>query len=341
MAQWLVNLGAEVTGFANEVPTNPSHFEVLGLPKLINDVRGEISDSEALNRAFIASAPDIVFHFAAQPIVSRSIQNPVENYMTNVMGTVQVMEALRKSKGTKAAVIITSDKCYENVEWEFGYREIDKLGGKDPYSASKACAEIIFHSYFKTYFKDVGTIKLASARAGNVIGGGDWALDRIIPDNVRAWGAGKIPVIRSPKSTRPWQHVLEPLSGYLWLGAGLLKGVDGLNGESFNFGPAASTNATVEDLLKEMTRYWPNKTWKVEESQLARKEAGLLKLCCDKALARLGWNSTMTFEETVSFTAEWYKAFYETSSAAASELTNAQIKKYETLARSRGIVWAS
>ncbi|MCX6124391.1 MAG: CDP-glucose 4,6-dehydratase [Proteobacteria bacterium] len=345
LSRWLIDLGAEVTGYAFDPPTAPSHFEVLGLGKHMQDIRGDIGDAERLQSAFQKSKPDVVFHLAAQPIVSLSISNPVENYATNVMGTVQVLEAIRKTESVRAAVMITSDKCYENVEWEFGYRENDHLGGKDPYSASKACAEIVFHSYFRTYFQGNSGIKLATGRAGNVIGGGDWAKDRIIPDNARAWGSGEVPVIRSPHATRPWQHVLEPLSGYIWLAAQLLNSPDinspdKLNGESFNFGPGADTNATVEDLLKAVVKHWQGKTWRVEASKLTGKEAGLLKLNCDKALARLGWRPTLKFDETVQFTADWYKSFYESSPKSACDLTAQQIRRFEAAGVERGANWA-
>lgn len=339
LSQWLLELGAHVAGLSIDIPTEPSHFNALGLDKRLEDHRADINDLAAVQNIFKKVQPEIVFHLAAQPIVSKSIQDPVANFMTNLGGTVHVLEAVRKTDSVRSAVFITSDKCYENREWEFGYRETDQLGGKDPYSASKACAEIAFHSYFRTYFADQAHLRVATARAGNVIGGGDWAKDRIVPDNVKAWGAGTVPVIRSPKATRPWQHVLEPLSGYLLLAAQLQNRTTGINGESFNFGPPANVNATVEDLLREMAKHWPGCAWRVEGSQLERKEAGLLKLNCDKALARLSWQPTMHFQETIEFTAEWYKRFYKESPKAAASLTSQQIKKYAALATERGSAW--
>lgn len=339
LSQWLLELGANVSGLSIDIPTVPSHFETLALNKRLEDHRADINDLSAVQNIFKKVQPEIVFHLAAQPIVSKSIYDPVANFMTNLGGTVHVLEAVRNTASIRSAVFITSDKCYENKEWEFGYRETDHLGGKDPYSASKACAEIAFHSYFRTYFIEQSRLRVATARAGNVIGGGDWAKDRIVPDNVKAWGEGTVPVIRSPKATRPWQHVLEPISGYLWLAAQLENHTGGINGESFNFGPPANVNATVEDLLKEITKYWPGCAWRVEGSQLERKEAGLLKLNCDKALAKLSWQPTMHFQETVEFTAEWYKAFYKNGATTAASLTSTQIKRYEMLALERGLAW--
>ncbi|MCX6119848.1 MAG: CDP-glucose 4,6-dehydratase, partial [Proteobacteria bacterium] len=268
------------------------------------------------------------------------IEDPWLNYTTNAIGTLNVLEEIRRNPSVVSCVIITSDKCYENVEWEHGYRENDALGGKDPYSASKACAEIIFKSHFRTYFKAIQSLRIATGRAGNVIGGGDWAKDRIVPDCAKAWGAKRTPTIRSPFATRPWQHVLEPISGYLSLATRLYQDAPNLNGESFNFGPPADVNATVETLLKEVQKIWPNSGWEVEASKLSGKEAGLLKLSCDKALARLTWKPVLNFEETVRFTGSWYRAFYESKNSSISELTKSQISEYCQLAKVRKLPWA-
>lgn len=339
LSQWLLELGADVTGLSISIPSEPSHFDVLGLSARLKDYRVDINNESAVLDVFKTAQPEIVFHLAAQPIVSTSIANPVENFTTNVLGTVHVLEAIRKTKSVQSAVVVTSDKCYENVEWEFGYRESDRLGGKDPYSASKACSELVFHSYFRTYFKDMPHLQIATARAGNVIGGGDWAKDRIVPDNAKAWGANKEPVIRSPHSTRPWQHVLEPLSGYIWLAAKLFSKAPNLNGESFNFGPQSDVLINVEQLLTAMVKHWPKKTWRVEKSVLAQKEAGLLKLCCDKALSRLEWRPTLEFSETVEFTASWYRNYYESSSGSVAKMTTDQISRYVALATTRHQAW--
>jgi CDP-glucose 4,6-dehydratase len=340
LSQWLILQGANVTGYSLYLPSNPCHFSTLNLAQRMNSIEGDILDYRHLKQVFDLAMPEIVFHLAAQPIVSTAINDPVTNYQTNVLGTLQVLEAIRQTPSVKAAIIITSDKCYENVEWEFGYRENDRLGGKDPYSASKACAEIVFSSHFRTYLSDAKSLRIASARAGNVIGGGDWAKDRIIPDSVIAWGQGQKPVIRSPRSTRPWQHVLEPLSGYLNLASMLLNKNEGLNGEAFNFGPPAEVNATVEHLLIELQSNWSTPGWSVEPSRLAKKEAGLLKLNCDKALSRLSWRPVLAFEETAKFTAAWYRDFYENRLTDTTALTTNQINEYCKLARTRGLVWA-
>lgn len=340
LAEWLTILGAKVTGYSLYLPSEPCHFATLDLERRMDSVMGDILDASKLKKVFASVKPDIVLHLAAQPIVSTSIKDPVTNYMTNVIGTLNVLEAIRETDSIRSSVIITSDKCYENVEWEYGYREEDRLGGKDPYSASKACAEIVFRSHFRTYLSEMKSLRIATARAGNVIGGGDWAKDRIVPDSVAAWGRNQKPIIRSPYSTRPWQHVLEPLGGYLSLAANLLQQKDGLNGEAFNFGPPAEVNATVEALLKELQKTWKSPGWTIETSQLAKKEAGLLKLSCDKALARLSWRPVLNFGETAEFTASWYRDYYANSKANVSELTNRQINTYCELAKKRGLMWA-
>lgn len=341
LSQWLIELGAKVAGFSIGIPSNPSHYEVLKLPELLKNYTGDIRDLGAFQRALDEFKPEIVFHLAAQAIVRLSFDDPKLTFDTNLGGTVNVMEALRKTPSIKTAVIITSDKCYENVEWEFGYRETDRLGGKDPYSASKACAEIAFSAYARSYFLTSGSTRVASARAGNVIGGGDWAKDRIIPDCVRAWANGQNPVIRNPRSTRPWQHVLEPLSGYLWLGARLIQTPENLIGESFNFGPPADVNQPVAELIEEMGKTWAASSWKhdLQTAGTQKHEAGLLKLSCDKALHRLQWQPTLVFPETVRMTAEWYKEFYETKKESSAR-TLTQIREYQALALKRGRLWA-
>ena len=263
LTAWLLQMGAEVAGFSDAVPTAPSHFDVIGLGGRIRDYRGDVRDRKALVEAMREFKPEIVFHLAAQALVRASYDNPADTIEVNAMGTLNVLEAVRVTPSVEAVVSITSDKAYRNDEWVWGYRETDHLGGYDPYSASKGCAEIIAHSYFKSFFGDpVNAPYCATTRAGNVIGGGDWAADRIVPDCARAWSEGREVEIRSPHATRPWQHVLEPLSGYLWLGAKLFaahrdavksgKG-DGchegfrLDGEAFNFGPSSDASHTVAD----------------------------------------------------------------------------------------------
>jgi len=361
LCAWLVEMGAEVTGYAIEPPSNPAHFDELGLKKRMKDVRADIRDVGRVAREMAKARPEIVFHLAAQPIVRASYDDPVTTYGTNVMGTVHVLEALRRQKGVKAAVITTSDKCYENVEQEEGYREEDRLGGKDPYSASKAGAEVAFSSYARSFFAEGGPA-VASARAGNVIGGGDWAKDRIVPDCIRAWHRKQAPLVRNPASTRPWQHVLEPVSGYLALGAALaaakgLKGgkVEGLrgkspqqinfsptqllSGQSFNFGPRAEINETVGSLIGELRRHWPGAREPKIEKTAAKPEAGLLRLDCAKAKERLGWSATLDFAETAAFTADWYRRFLE-GREKAWKLTSGQISDYVRQARARRLAWA-
>ncbi|MDR2668626.1 MAG: CDP-glucose 4,6-dehydratase [Desulfovibrio sp.] len=317
---WLLELGAEVTGWSLDVPSTPSGFLSLGLDKRITHLQGDIRDRKALSRALASCRPDAVFHLAAQALVRRSYEDPIATFESNAAGTMNMLEAVRNTPSVKALVLITSDKCYRNDEWVYGYRETDHLGGDDPYSASKACAEIIAHSFFRSFFRPPANGPCAAtARAGNVIGGGDWATDRIVPDCARAFARGAAATLRNPGATRPWQHVLEPLSGYLHLGARLLRekteGPDvrlgSLHGESFNFGPPADVDASVGKLAEALRQFWPAFSYIAEpQTHEEKKESTLLKLCCDKALARLGWKATLSFAETVRFTAEWYREFY-------------------------------
>ena len=338
---WLNSLGANVSGFSNEVPTIPSHFELAKMGQNIKDMRGDVVNYGAFKECLDQTQPEILFHFAARAIVSDCIKNPQDAFLVNTIGTVNVLEAIRHNKSLKAVVIITSDKCYENVEWEYGYRENDRLGGKDPYSASKACAELVFSTYFRTYLHNHTNLKIATARAGNVIGGGDWAENRIVPDCVRSWSKNEAVSIRNPNSTRPWQHVLEPLSGYLALAQHLLQDQPKLNGEAFNFGPKAEVNKTVHELIHEMKKYWDNVSYKIiADHSLAQKEASLLKLSCDKALTHLQWGATLHFDETVQMTTDWYKNWHGQSSPVG-EFTKKQIGQYQELAKKRGLAWAN
>lgn len=339
LAAWLSMLGAEVAGFSKDIPTSPSHFELAHLDQNILDVRGDITNYGELSSFLKDFKPEIVFHLGANAIVSDCLENPQDAFFTNTIGTVNVLEAIRHLSSVKATVIVTSDKCYENVEWDYGYRENDRLGGKDPYSASKACAELAFSSYFRSYLQHLPNFKIATARAGNVIGGGDWAKSRIIPDCIRSWTKNNSVEIRNPKATRPWQHVLEPLSGYLLLAEALLDKECTFNGDSFNFGPKAEVNKEVSALIDEMKKHWKNVDYKVEHDHvLHKKEASLLKLCCDKAQASIGWTPTLNFEETVEMTASWYKNWYE-NPQTVKDFTINQIKHFEELAQKRGMVW--
>lgn len=340
LTQWLLSLGAVVKGYSLYIPSKPSLFEVLKLEDRIDHLVGDIRELETLEIAFSDFQPDIVFHLAAQPIVRRSYDEPILTFQTNLLGTINVLETIRNTPSVKVGVFITSDKCYENIEWEYGYRENDRLGGKDPYSASKACAEIAFSAYHRSFYTNPKCTKIATARAGNVIGGGDWADYRIIPDSIRAWSENKKVIIRSPNATRPWQHVLEPLSGYLWLAYNLFEAPENKNGEAFNFGPGSDVVKTVAELLNTMGERWENSKWSVvRDNNDQIKEAGLLKLNCDKVLTRLRWESSLSFKETIDMTIDWYKNYYQ-GKTEMIELTLDQIIKYQQLAIHRGRVWA-
>lgn len=343
LTAWLLSLGAEVAGFALPPPSEPSNFAVLGLEQRIRHTVGDVRDLKAVQKAVTDFQPEIIFHLAAQALVRKSYDEPLVTFDTNIRGTMHLLEAIRQTPSVKAVVCITSDKCYRNDEWVWGYRETDHLGGEDPYSASKACAEIVAHSYFKSFFANGPDA--ATVRAGNVIGGGDWAEDRIVPDCARAWAKGEAVTIRSPWATRPWQHVLEPLSGYLWLGARLfaqnaLAGLP-LNQEAFNFGPAADVNNTVAEVVDALAGHWPGFSSVMDRSAAAgRKECTLLKLSCDKALAHLNWKAALTFPETIAYTAGWYKAYYGGSTDMFA-LTMGQIKDYAAAAAARGNTWTA
>lgn len=317
---WLERLGAEVAGYSlSTPPSTPSHFELLKKAGSFKNARfqdGDIRDLTALTAFVKEVKPDIVFHLAAQPIVRRSYDQPIETYDTNVMGTLKVFEACRQAKSVRAIVNVTSDKCYENREWLWGYRENEPMGGYDPYSSSKGAAEILTSSYRRSYFhpsqfEKTHSTLLASVRAGNVIGGGDWAADRLIPDIARATSEGRITEIRQRQSVRPWQHVLEPLSGYLTLGVKLLDGnVEFADG--WNFGPETDGGRQVQEVTDRFTKSW-NKA-KFETLASAEKqvhEAFLLQLDSSKARRLLGWMPRLSFDDTVKWTANWYRAYYE------------------------------
>lgn len=341
LAMWLQRLGAEVSGVSLSVPTEPSHFVAAALGERLIDHRLDIRDSGALEKLIVQSKPDIVFHLAAQALVRPAYDDPVGTMMTNSMGTAHLLSALRKLDQPVTAVMITSDKAYDNVEWVWGYRETDRLGGKDPYSASKGMAELAIRSFLESYFSNAaGNVRVGIARAGNVIGGGDWAVDRIVPDCMRAWSRREVVDIRSPLATRPWQHVLEPLSGYLVLGSSLV-GDSRLHGQAYNFGPPAEQNQSVCDLIDEMSKHWENVRWR-DISRVGQHvhEAGLLKLNCDKALFDLKWQPTLKFEDTVRMTVEWYKAYYQEQATSMADVTAAQIDEYVAFAQQRGVAWA-
>jgi len=335
LSLWLWRLGAEVTGFASEPPSRPNAFEAMNLARVVQDIRGDIRDIHQLGQAFELAKPDVVFHLAAQALVRDSYDDPKKTFDTNLGGTVNVLECLRPPSTAKAAVMITSDKCYSNREWVWGYRENDPLGGEDPYSASKACAEMACAAYAASFLGG-GACRIARARAGNVIGGGDWAKDRIVPDCVRAWTAGAALGLRNPSATRPWQHVLEPLSGYLWLGARLLQD-GGLHGEAFNFGPSAMVHTPVGELAGALLRRWNAPDWRRDAKDELRPESSYLHLCCDKAGHVLNWRALLGFEDTVRLTADWYDAHAGGRDMLTASLD--QLCGYEALAGSAGLAW--
>lgn len=342
LAIWLLKLGARVIGVSQDIPTTPSHFEVAELGADIEDHRLDVRDASALANLVEGSQPDFVFHLAAQALVRPAYEDPLGTMAINAMGSANLLSALRAVRKPVTAVMITSDKAYDNVEWVWGYRETDRLGGKDPYSASKGMAELAIKTFVESYFnKSDCDVRIGIARAGNVIGGGDWAVDRIVPDCMRAWSNSEIVDIRSPMSTRPWQHVLEPLSGYLTLGAFLSENRM-IHGEAYNFGPPAEQNHAVCDLIDEMSKFWTNVRWNdVSQEKNHPHEAGLLKLNCDKALFDLKWKPSLKFEETVRMTVEWYKAYYEKQSESMRSLSLAQIEEFTAIARQRNIPWST
>jgi CDP-glucose 4,6-dehydratase len=336
---WLKSLGAKVYGLSNGIPTNPSNYIVSDVESIIDMYYADIIDYSEVLKVIKTTKPDFIFHLAAQPLVIESYNDPKTTMNVNILGTVNILEALRQTDIKCTCILITSDKCYDNVEWIWGYKETDILGGKDPYSASKGAAELMIKSYSESYFKNPkSNVKVSSARAGNVIGGGDWAKYRIIPDAVQAWSTNKELILRSPNATRPWQHVLEPLSGYLRLGELLYSNKD-LCGESFNFGPKPETNFSVEHLMIEMSKYWSEVKWKVEVLDNNVKEAGLLKLNCDKALHSLDWVPNLNFNDTVTLVANWYKTYFNNPKSNMKEFTLEQIKFYEKVAYNQNLSW--
>lgn len=331
LSLWLSELGAEVSGIALPPETRPNHWDLLALAT--NEHRLDIRDSESVKRAFLAIKPDIVFHLAAQPLVRRSYREPLETWSTNVVGTANVLEACRHTPSVRAIVTITTDKCYENREWSWGYRENDRLGGHDPYSASKAGSELVAASYRSAFFNSENPPLLATARAGNVIGGGDWSEDRLIPDLVRAMVQARSLEIRSPLATRPWQHVLESLSGYLLLGQRLLQ-AGAAYAEAWNFGPDPEGNRSVSEVLGKLNAHWSSLRWHVtEEPQL--HEATLLYLDSAKARSILHWKPIWNFEEALEKTANWYRAWLEYGKVSTRE----QLSNYITTATQANIEW--
>jgi len=331
---WLKSLGARVTGYALDPPTSPNLYEAAEIDSEIeSDIRGDIRDLPRLRDAIKEAKPDIIFHLAAQPLVQRSYEDPVETYSTNVMGTVNLMEAARELRKLQALVVVSSDKCYENNEWPWGYREIDPMGGYDPYSSSKGCVELTVSAYRQSFFHGEQPPHLTSARAGNVIGGGDWATNRLLPDIVRAFSEGKPVHVRNPHAVRPWQHVLDALSGYLTLAQKLVEEGEQF-AEGWNFGPAADSGHSVSWVVSRATEMWgEGAEWTFDETTTPH-EAHYLKLDCSKARSRLKWKERLSTERALSWAVEWYKAFYggkfgDPKSVVA--FTMDQIEQFQTI----------
>ncbi|NER78915.1 MAG: CDP-glucose 4,6-dehydratase [Leptolyngbya sp. SIO1D8] len=341
LSLWLSNLGATVTGLSLEPEGQPALFNQLGLADIVDHHIGDIRDVDQLKRIVKRTQPDVVLHLAAQPLVRRSYVQPVATWETNVLGTINVLETLKPCTHPCASVFITTDKCYENKEWEYGYRENDPLGGHDPYSSSKAAAEIAIASWRRSFFeKPNSCVAIASARAGNVIGGGDWAEDRIVPDAMRSLAKGEPIPVRNPSATRPWQHVLEPLGGYLLLAQRLYQQLTETQSSrpqktlqsAFNFGPALSSNRSVKELVECILSYWSGE-WLDQSDPEAVHEAKLLNLVTDRAYHRLKWQPVWNFQRTIQETVHWYQQAHQFSASESEvfrQLTLNQIQQYET-----------
>jgi CDP-glucose 4,6-dehydratase len=324
---WLKLLGAEVVGFALAPETQPNLFDAANVADGITSILGDVRDLAAVQDVFTQHNPEIVIHNAAQALVRRSFRDPVGTYATNVMGTVHVLEAARRTASVRSVVVVTSDKCYENREWARGYKEDDAVGGHDPYSSSKGAAELVTSAYRRSYSDGSHGTAIATARAGNVIGGGDWAEDRLVPDIVRGISAGNPIVIRRPESVRPWQHVLEPLSGYLLLGQRLSESGPRF-ADAWNFGPKAVDSITAAEVAERVCSAWGKGELRIEPDPGAPHEATYLRLDCTKAAQHLGWSSKLSLDQALERTVEWYRAFYERDSIPPREMTECQIQTY-------------
>jgi len=307
---WLKQLGADVTGYALAPATVPSLFDTAAVATGMHSAIGDIRDQEKLSQAMLEARPEVVIHMAAQALVRYSYQHPVETYEVNVMGTVNLLEAVRSCDSVKSVLLITSDKCYENKEREAGYREDEAMGGYDPYSNSKGCAELVVSAYRQSFFDNGKHVAIATARAGNVIGGGDWSADRLIPDMVRAFIAGESVVIRNPGAVRPWQHVFEALHGYLLL-LERMAVQPSIFSQPWNFGPADADARDVAWIVEKFVHTWGNAEWRVEPDAANLHEAHLLRLDCSKARRELGWEPVLELEQTIAWIADWYRSFYE------------------------------
>ncbi len=343
---WLRMMGAEVTGFSIGIPTQPSLFEAAGVGEGIADIRGDVRNLAAITAAMEEACPEIVFHMAAQPIVRASYDSPVETFATNVMGTVNVLESVRNLNGRCCVVNVTSDKCYENHEWVYAYRENDPMGGHAPYNASKGCAELAAAAYRRSFFQperfDEHHKAMASVRAGNVIGGGDWAADRLVPDCARCVAAGQPVPVRNPESVRPWQHVLEPLSGYLQLGQALWEHPADIDGR-WNFGPDAMDNLSVQQVVQRLLAAMQIGEWEdVSAGQVGSPhEDRALRLDCSKAIAELHWRPVWKIDRALQATAQWYRGYYTEDGFNARACCQEQIRQYLVDAAGLGVPWTS
>lgn len=330
LALWLASKGAVIRGYSLDPPSQPNLFTTASVATVVEDIRGDIRDYPKLSASLAEFAPEVVFHLAAQPLVRRSYADPLETYSTNVLGTVHVLEAVRRSAGVRAVVSVTTDKCYENKEWIWPYRETDSLGGHDPYSSSKACAEIVTAAYRSSYFQNQGETQalIATARAGNVIGGGDWSEDRLIPDLLRGLEANQPIMIRHPKAIRPWQHVLDPLCGYILLAEQLLARHTHA-ASSFNFGPEEIELWPVERIADTVTRLWGRGASWVSDDAPTVHEAQTLRLDASKAHAELGWRPRLATRQAVEWTMQWHQAWL--TGGDMGSITRGQIASYEEL----------
>ena len=330
LSLWLNLMGAKVIGVSKDIPTIPSHYKLNNKFYMKNE-KFDLSNKKLITKIIKNSKPDYIFHLAAQAIVLESYSDPYATYQSNTVGTLNILESLKESNHKCTAILITSDKCYENINKKVNYKENDRLGGLDPYSSSKASAELIIRSYYESYFKTkASNVRICSARAGNVMGGGDWAKYRIVPDCMKSWSEGKKVIIRNATSTRPWQHVLEPISGYLTLAKSLSKDRN-LNGESFNFGPNSNSSHTVKELVDNLSLYYPGSESKVISDKNKRYEANLLSLNCLKAKKLLNWSSRINFKNTAKMTSQWYETYYNSSPKNAYKLSIEQIEQYIAL----------
>lgn len=331
LCHWLVKLGAEVIGYSIDLPTTPGHFQTSGVQDIVKDIRGDLCDYEFLNSTIEEEQPDFIFHLAAQALVRLSYDEPRRTFEVNIMGTINVLEAARQVPSVKNVIVITSDKVYENHAWEWGYRENDRLGGKDPYAASKACADLATAVYqasaFQKHASPARDLAISTVRAGNVIGGGDWALDRLVPDAVRAIIAKEDIVIRSPRATRPWQHVLEALYGYLILGVCMSKSKGDFSG-AWNFGPLDVEMVPVKQIVEVILERWNTGTTNlVIEEENTGKEAVVLRVDSSKAIQKLGWMPVLSVPQALDLSIDWYRAYYENNTDMA-QVTSEQIDHY-------------